>query len=82
MSSDHVFICVLTDEEIEKIRRCQQYYPGDSFTNILTGLALEAAEKRIEDAKLVEAIADEYEEYEKSEKDCMWERDRVCGYIL
>ena len=48
MSSDHVFICVLTDEEIQKIRKCQQYYP-DTFTNVLTGLALEAAEKRIED---------------------------------
>ena len=49
MSSDHVFICVLTEEESQKIRKCQQYYPGDTFTNVLTGLALEAAEKRIED---------------------------------
>lgn len=77
MSSDHVFICVLTDEEIQKIRKCQQYYPGDTFTNVLTGLALEAAERRIEDAEMIEKMN---EEYEKSEKDCMWEGSRA--YIL
>ena len=77
MSSDHVFICVLTDEEIMKIRKCQQYYPGDTFTNVLTGLALEAAERRIEDAEMIEKMN---EEYEKSEKDCMWEGSRA--YIL
>ena len=54
MTSDHVFICVLSDEEIAKIRKCQQYYPGDSFTNVLAGLALEAADKRIEDAEMIE----------------------------
>ena len=77
MSGDHVFICVLTDEEIMKIRKCQQYYPGDTFTNVLTGLALEAAERRIEDAEMIEKMN---EEYEKSEKDCMWEGSRA--YIL
>ena len=77
MSSDHVFICVLTDEEIMKIRKCQQYYPGDTFTNVLTGLAVEAAERRIEDAEMIEKMN---EEYEKSEKDCMWEGSRA--YIL
>ena len=77
MTSDHVFICVLTDEEIQKIRKCQQYYPGDTFTNVLTGLALEAAERRIEDAEMIEKMN---EEYEKSEKDCMWEGSRA--YIL
>lgn len=76
MSSDHVFICVLTDEEIQKIRKCQQYYPGDSFTNVLTGLALEAADKRIEDGEMIERMN---EEYEKSEKDCLWESR---AYIL
>ena len=76
ISNDHVFICVLTDEEIAKIRKCQTYYPGDSFTNILTGLAVEAAEKRIEDAKMLDRMN---EEYEKSEKDCMWESR---AYIL
>jgi len=76
MNSDHVFICVLTDEEIEKIRKCQTYYPGDTFTNVLTGLALEAADKRIEDAEMIEKMN---EEYEKSEKDCMWESR---AYIL
>ena len=70
MSGDHVFICVLTDEEIMKIRKCQQYYPGDTFTNVLTGLALEAAEKRIEDGEMLERMN---EEYEKSEKDALWE---------
>ena len=74
--SDHVFICVLTDEEIAKIRKCQTYYPGDSFTNVLAGLALEAADKRIEDAEMIEKMN---EEYEKSEKDCMWESR---AYIL
>lgn len=77
VSSNHVFICVLTDEEIEKIRKCQQYYPGDSFMNVLTGLALEAADKRIEDAEMLERMN---EEYERSEKDCMWEGSRA--YIL
>ena len=77
MSSDHIFICVLTDEEIQKIRKCQQYYPGDTFTNVLTGLALEAAERRIEDAEMIEKMN---EEYEKSEKDCMWEGSRA--YVL
>ena len=77
MSSDHVFICVLTDEEIMKIRKCQQYYPGDIFTNVLTGLALEAAEKRIEDVEMLERMN---EEYERSEKDCMWEGSRA--YVL
>ena len=70
ISNDHVFICVLTDEEIMRIRKCQQYYPGDSFTNVLTGLALEAADKRIEDAEMLERMN---EEYEKSEKDALWE---------
>ena len=77
ISNDHVFICVLTDEEIAKIRKCQTYYPGDSFMNVLTGLALEAADKRIEDAEMIERMN---EEYEKSEKDCMWEGSRA--YIL
>ena len=77
ISNDHVFICVLTDEEIAKIRKCQTYYPGDSFTNILTGLAVEAAEKRIEDAEMLERMN---EEYERSEKDCMWEGSRA--YVL
>jgi len=70
MNSDHVFICMLTDEEIEKIRKCQTYYPGDSFTNVLAGLALEAADKRIEDAEMIERMN---EEYEKSEKDSLWD---------
>ena len=73
ISDDHVFICVLTDEEIAKIRKCQQYYPGDSFMNVLTGLALEAADKRIEDAEMIESM------YEKSEKDSLWESR---AYIL
>lgn len=77
MNSEHVFICVLTDEEIAKIRKCQTYYPGDSFTNVLTGLALEAAEKRIEDAEMLDRMN---EEYERSEKDCMWEGSRA--YVL
>ena len=76
MDSNHVFICVLSDAEIEKIRKCQTYYPGDSFTNVLTGLALEAADKRIEDAEMIEKMN---EEYEKSEKDCMWDSR---AYIL
>ena len=65
--SNHVFICVLTDEEIAKIRKCQNYYPGDSFMNVLTGLALEAADMRIEDAEMIYSI------YDKSEKDSLWE---------
>ena len=76
MDSSHVFICVLSDEEIMKIRKCQQYYPGDSFTNVLAGLALEAADKRIEDAEMIERMN---EEYEKSEKDSLWESR---AYIL
>ena len=76
MNSDHVFICVLSDEEIAKIRKCQQYYPGDNFMNVLTGLALEAADKRIEDAEMIERMN---EEYEKSEKDSLWESR---AYIL
>ena len=76
MDSNHIFICVLTDEGIMKIRKCQQYYPGDTFTNVLTGLALEAADKRIEDAEMIEKMN---EEYEKSEKDCMWDSR---AYIL
>ena len=72
MTSDHVFICVLSDEEIQKIRKCQQYYPGDSFTNVLTGLALEAADKRIEDAEMLERMNESYER-ERSEKDALWE---------
>ncbi len=74
--SNHVFICVLSDDEIKKIRKCQQYYPGDSFTNVLAGLALEAADKRIEDAEMIERMN---EEYEKSEKDSLWESR---AYIL
>ena len=76
VTNDHVFICVLSDEEIVKIRKCQQYYPGDTFTNVLTGLALEAADKRIEDAEMIERMN---EEYEKSEKDSLWESR---AYIL
>ena len=76
MDSNHIFICVLSDEEIVKIRKCQAYYPGDSFTNVLTGLALEAADKRIEDAEMIERMN---EEYEKSEKDSLWESR---AYIL
>lgn len=76
VDSNHVFICVLSDEEIAKIRKCQQYYPVDSFMNVLTGLALEAADRRIEDAEMIERMN---EEYEKSEKDSLWESR---AYIL
>ena len=76
MDSNHVFICVLSDDEIKKIRKCQQYYPRDSFMNVLAGLALEAADKRIEDAEMIERMN---EEYEKSEKDSLWESR---AYIL
>ena len=72
----NVFIVSFTDEEIDMIRRSASLI-GRKMTNVLHDYVIEEAERVIEDAVMVNEMA---EEYERSEKDALWE-DRQ-EYVL
>ena len=77
--AEHVFILVLTDEEITLIRKASRL-TGKKFSNICHDFLTEEAERTIEDAEMVSEMARRdmaraaYDPEDRSEKDAMWER--------
>ena len=79
--ADHVFILVLSDEEIALIRKASRL-TGRKFSNICHDFLIEEAERTIEDAEMLQEMARRdmqrtakaYDDNDRSEKDAMWER--------
>ena len=92
MTPDNVFVVTFSDEEIELIRRSAEAI-GKTFTNVVHDYVMETAERTLEDAVMLDTMFGDLmgvkasrgqqhiEDYERSEKDCMWESDRA-GYVL
>ena len=70
---DHVFLLLLSDEEITLIRRASRL-TGRKFSNICHDCLIEDVRKTIEDAEMLRKMARE-DECDRSEKDCIWEGD-------
>lgn len=68
---DHVFLLLLSDEEITLIRRASRL-TGRKFSNICHDCLISEVRKTIEDAEMLRKMA---REDERSEKDAMWESD-------
>ena len=68
---DHVFLLLLSDEEITLIRRASRL-TGRKFSNICHDCLMSEVRKTIEDAEMLRKMA---REDERSEKDAMWESD-------
>lgn len=68
---DHVFLLLLSDEEITLIRRASRL-TGRKFSNICHDCLIAEVRKTIEDAEMLRKMA---REDEHSEKDAMWESD-------
>lgn len=68
---DHVFLLLLSDEEITLIRRASRL-TGRKFSNICHDCLMSEVRKTIEDAEMLRKMA---REDERSEKDCIWESD-------
>lgn len=68
---DHVFLLLLSDEEITLIRRASRL-TGRKFSNICHDCLIAEVKKTIEDAEMLRKMA---REDERSEKDAMWESD-------
>lgn len=68
---DHVFLLLLSDEEITLIRRASRL-TGRKFSNICHDCLISEVRKTIEDAEMLRKMACEDE---RSEKDAMWESD-------
>ena len=76
--AEHVFILVLSDEEITLIRKASRL-TGKKFSNICHDFLIEEAERTIEDAEMLQEMAHRdmvraYDPEDRSEKDAMWER--------
>lgn len=85
---DHVFLLLLSDEEITLIRRASRL-TGRKFSNVCHDCLISEVKKTIEDAEMLRKMAREDERSEKSrqsaiadfserdrsEKDAMWESD-------
>ena len=76
--AEHVFILVLSDEEIALIRKASRL-TGKKFSNICHDFLIEEAERTIEDAEMLQEMARRdmvraYDPEDRSEKDAMWER--------
>ena len=76
--AEHVFILVLSDEEITLIRKASRL-TGKKFSNICHDFLVEEAERTIEDAEMLHEMARRdmvraYDPEDRSEKDAMWER--------
>ena len=79
--AEHVFILVLNDREIDIVRRAAILL-GKTVTNIVHDFVMEEAERTIEDAEMLQEMAHRdmqrtakaYDDDDRSEKDCMWER--------
>lgn len=68
---DHVFLLLLSDEEITLIRRASRL-TGRKFSNVCHDCLMAEVRRTIEDAEMLRKMA---REDERSEKDAMWESD-------
>ena len=68
---DHVFLLLLSDEEITLIRRASRL-TGRKFSNVCHDCLMSEVRKTIEDAEMLRRMA---REDERSEKDALWESD-------
>lgn len=68
---DHVFLLLLSDEEITLIRRASRL-TGRKFSNICHDCLIAEVRKTIEDAEMLRKMS---REDERSEKDALWESD-------
>lgn len=68
---DHVFLLLLSDEEITLIRKASRL-TGRKFSNICHDCLIAEVRKTIEDAEMLRKMA---RDDERSEKDAMWESD-------
>lgn len=68
---DHVFLLLLSDEEITLIRRASRL-TGRKFSNICHDCLISEVRKTIEDAEMLRKMS---REDERSEKDTLWESD-------
>ena len=68
---DHVFLLLLSDEEITLIRRASRL-TDRKFSNVCHDCLIAEVRKTIEDAEMLRKMA---REDERSEKDAMWESD-------
>lgn len=68
---DHVFLLLLSDEEITLIRRASRL-TGRKFSNVCHDCLISEVRKTIEDAEMLRKMA---REDERSEKDALWESD-------
>ena len=68
---DHVFLLLLSDEEITLIRRASRL-TGRKFSNVCHDCLIAEVKKTIEDAEMLRKMS---REDERSEKDAMWESD-------
>lgn len=68
---DHVFLLLLSDEEITLIRRASRL-TGRKFSNICHDCLIAEVRKTIEDAEMLRKMA---RDEDRSEKDAMWESD-------
>ena len=70
---DHVFLLLLSDEEITLIRRASRL-TGRKFSNVCHDCLIAEVRKTIEDGEMLRKMARE-DECDRSEKDCIWESD-------
>ena len=70
---DHVFLLLLSDEEITLIRRASRL-TGRKFSDVCHDCLIAEFRKTIEDAEMLRKMARE-DERDRSEKDCIWESD-------
>ena len=68
---DHVFLLLLSDEEITLIRRASRL-TGRKFSNVCHDCLIAEVRKTIEDAEMLRKMA---REDERSEKDALWESE-------
>ena len=68
---DHVFLLLLSDEEITLIRRASRL-TGRKFSNVCHDCLIAEVRRTIEDAEMLKKMA---REDERSEKDALWESD-------
>lgn len=68
---DHVFLLLLSDEEITLIRRASRL-TGRKFSNVCHDCLIAEVKKTIEDAEMLRKMS---REDERSEKDALWESD-------
>ena len=68
---DHVFLLLLSDEEITLIRKASRL-TGRKFSNVCHDCLIAEVRKTIEDAEMLRKMS---REDERSEKDALWESD-------